>query len=176
MIFTPLELDGAYVIDLEPNTDERGFFARAFCEDEVRAHHLETHVAQCNISFNDKRGTLRGLHYQAAPHEETKIVRVTRGAIWDAIVDLRRDSRTYKKWLAVELSEDNRRMLYVPRGFAHGFITLTDGAEVFYMMGNPFVPGAARGVAWNDPQFSIEWPMQPLVMSEADRNRPPWAD
>lgn len=174
MIFTPVELDGGYVIDIDPKTDERGFFARTFCEDEMRAHGLEPHVAQCNVSFNEKRGTLRGMHYQAAPHEETKIVRVTRGAIWDAIVDLRRDSRTYLRWFAVELNEDNRRMLYVPRGFAHGFITLSDGAEVFYWMGNPFVPGTARGVAWNDPALGIRWPMEPVVMSEADRNHPRW--
>lgn len=174
MIFTPAEVEGAYVLDIEPRTDERGFFARTFCEEEMRAHGLEPHVAQCNVSFNEKRGTLRGLHYQAAPHEETKIVRCTRGAIWDAIVDLRPSSPTYRKWIAVELSEGNRRMLYVPRGFAHGFITLTDRAEVFYLMGSPFVPGTARGVAWNDPALGIRWPMEPVVMSEGDRNHPRW--
>lgn len=169
MIFTPAELEGAYVIDLEPHVDERGFFARAFCEEEMRAHGLESHVAQCNISWNEKRGTLRGLHYQAPPHEETKIVRCTRGSIWDVIVDLRS-----KRWMGIELSEDNRRMLYIPRGFAHGFITLTDGAEVLYWMGDAYVPGGARGVAWNDPTFAIVWPMEPLVMSEADRNHGSW--
>jgi len=174
LIFTPAELDGAYVIDLEPKTDERGFFARAFCEEELRAHGLESRVAQCNVSWNEKRGTLRGMHYQAAPHEETKIVRCTRGAIWDAIVDLRPSSSTYMKWTAVELDEENRRMLYIPRGFAHGFITLTDGAEVFYWMGDPYVPDTARGVAWNDPTFGIEWPLEPAVMSDADRGHPVW--
>jgi dTDP-4-dehydrorhamnose 3,5-epimerase len=174
VIFTPGELDGAYLIDLQPHADERGFFARTFCEEEMRAHGLESHVAQCNVSWNEKRGTLRGLHYQAAPHEETKIVRCTRGAIWDVIVDLRTESRTYRTWMAVELNEDNRRMLYVPHGFAHGFITLSDGAEVFYWMGSPFVPGTARGVAWNDPQFGIAWPIEPVVMSEADRAHRRW--
>jgi dTDP-4-dehydrorhamnose 3,5-epimerase len=175
LIFTPAGLDGAFVIDIQPINDERGFFARAFCEGEMRAHGLEPHVAQGNISFNEKRGTLRGMHYQAAPHEETKIVRVTRGAIWDAIVDLRPDSGTYRKWTAVELSADNRRMLYVPRGFAHGFITLTDGTEVFYLMGSPFEEGTARGVAWNDPGLGIQWPMEPVVISDADRNHPNWS-
>ena len=172
MIFTPAELEGAYVIDLQLHADERGFFARVFCEEEMLAHGLASHVAQCNVSWNEKRGTLRGLHYQAAPHEETKIVRCTRGAIWDAIVDLRPDSPTYKRWTAVELNEDNRRMLYIPRGFAHGFITLTDGAEVFYWMGDPYAPGSARGVAWNDPAFSIAWPLEPIVISDGDRNHP----
>lgn len=169
MIFTPAELDGAYVIEVEPKVDERGFFARAFCEEEMRAHGLEPHIAQCNISWNEKRGTMRGLHYQAAPHEETKIVRCTRGAIWDVIVDLRS-----KRWMGIELNEDNRRMLYIPRGFAHGFITLTDGAEVFYWMGDAYVPGSARGVAWNDPAFGIRWPVEPVVISEEDRNHPRW--
>ncbi len=176
MKFERLDVDGAYVINIEANPDERGFFARAFCQEEMRAHGLEPFVPQCNISFNEKSGTLRGLHYQVSPHEETKIVRVTRGAIWDVIVDLRRDSRTYKKWAAVELDEDNRTMLYVPRGFAHGFVTLTPRAEVFYMMGTPFVKGAKRGVAWDDPAFGIKWPFErrPDVISPEDDNHPRW--
>jgi len=174
LIFTPGTLDGAFTIDVVQHVDERGFFARTFCQEEMRAHGLEANVAQCNVSWNETRGTLRGLHYQIAPHEETKIVRCTRGAIWDAIVDLRRHSRTYAKWMAVELTEDNRRMLYIPRGFAHGFITLMDRTEVFYWMGDPYVPGTARGVAWNDATFGVDWPFEPVLMSPADRGHPQW--
>ncbi|HEX2123212.1 MAG TPA: dTDP-4-dehydrorhamnose 3,5-epimerase [Thermoanaerobaculia bacterium] len=174
MIFTETELAGAFVIDVEPLADERGFFARTFCEDELRARGLDAHIAQCNLSWNRARGTLRGLHYQAAPNEETKIVRCTRGAIWDVIVDLRPDSATHNRWFAVTLTADNRKMLYVPRGFAHGFITLADDTEVFYEMGTAYVAGAARGVPWNDPAFAIEWPIAPAVISERDRSYERW--
>ena len=174
MIFNETPIAGAYVIDVERREDDRGFFARTFCEDEMRAHGLNPRVVQCNVSWNRKRGTLRGMHYQAAPHEETKIVRCPRGAIWDVIADLRPESKTYRQWTAVELTGDNARALYIPHGVAHGFITLTDDAEVHYLMGEAFVPDASRGIAWNDPAFGIEWPMEPVVISERDRGYPRW--
>lgn len=174
MILSETPLAGAFLLDIERFEDERGFFARTFCGDELRAHGLESNVAQCSVSFNHARGTLRGLHYQDAPHEEVKIVRCTRGAIWDVIVDLRRESGTYRRWTAVELTADNRRALYIPRGMAHGFITLSDDTEVFYMMANPYVAGAARGLRWDDPAFAIDWPIAPSVMSERDRTYALW--
>jgi dTDP-4-dehydrorhamnose 3,5-epimerase len=169
LIFTETSVAGAYLIDVERRDDERGFFARTYCEDELRARGLDANVPQCNISWNRQRGTLRGLHYQAAPHEETKIVRCTRGAIWDVVVDLRAESSTYLQWTAASLTDDNRRALYIPRGVAHGFITLTDDAEVLYMMGASFVAEAARGVRWDDPAIAIRWPIVPVVISEKDR-------
>jgi dTDP-4-dehydrorhamnose 3,5-epimerase len=174
LILSETPLAGAFLLDIERIEDERGFFARTFCCDELRAHGLESNVAQCSVSFNHARGTLRGLHYQDAPHEEVKIVRCTRGAIWDVIVDLRRESGTYRRWTAVELTADNRRALYIPRGMAHGFITLSDDTEVFYMMANPYVAGAARGLRWDDPAFAIDWPIVPSVMSERDRTYALW--
>lgn len=174
MIFTETPIAGAFTIDVERHEDDRGFFARTFCEDELRALGLESRVAQCNVSWNRSRGTLRGLHYQAAPHQETKIVRCTRGAIWDVIVDLRAGSTTQVQWTAVELSAENRRSLYIAAGLAHGFITKTDDAEVLYMMGTAYVPGAARGVAWDDPAFGIRWPFEPVVISDRDRGYARW--
>jgi len=174
LILTETLLAGAFVLDVERLEDERGFFARTFCGDELRAQGLESNVAQCSVSFNRARGTLRGLHYQDAPHEEVKIVRCTRGAIWDVVVDLRRHSDTYRRWTAIELTADNRRAFYIPRGMAHGFITLSDDSEVFYMMGNPYVAGAARGIRWDDPAFAIDWPIAPAVMSDRDRTYAPW--
>jgi dTDP-4-dehydrorhamnose 3,5-epimerase len=174
VIFTETPIPGAFVIDTERREDERGFFARTFCEDELRERGLESSVAQCNISWNRVKGTLRGLHYQAAPHEETKIVRCTRGAIWDVVVDLRSESKTYLQWTSVELTDDNRRSLYIPRGLAHGFITRTDDAEVLYMMGTSYAEGTARGVAWNDPAFAIQWPIEPVVISGRDQSYPRW--
>jgi dTDP-4-dehydrorhamnose 3,5-epimerase len=176
MIFTETPIAGAFTIDVERRDDERGFFARTFCEDELRERGLDSHVAQCNISWNRYKGTLRGLHYQAAPHEEIKIVRCTRGAIWDVILDLRSESKTHLQWTAVDLTVDNRRALYIPRGLAHGFITRTDDAEVLYMMGSPYVEGTARGVAWNDPAFGIQWPLEPVVISDRDRSYPRWEE
>ena len=169
MIFGETAIAGAFVIDVERSEDERGFFARTFCEDEMRAHGLNARVVQCNVSWNRKRGTLRGMHYQAAPHEETKIVRCPRGAIWDVIADLRPDSKTYRHWIAIELNAGNARALYIPHGVAHGFITLTDDAEVHYLMGSAFVQEASRGIAWDDPALEIRWPMEPVVISERDR-------
>lgn len=162
------------VLDVEPHPDERGLFARIWCVDELRAHGLDPRIVQSSISYNKQKGTLRGMHYQAEPHEETKSVRCTAGAIYDVAVDLRRSSETYRRWTAVELTAANRRTLYVPRGVAHGFITLTDDAEVLYQMGVAYVPGAARGVRWDDPAFGIEWPMEPRVISERDRTFAAW--
>lgn len=169
MIFTPTPLAGAFVVELEEVEDERGFFARAFCREEFEAHGLNPRVAQCNVSLNRKRGTLRGMHFQAPPHEEAKLVRCTRGAVWDVVIDLRRDSVTFKRWHGIELSAQNRRGLYVPEGFAHGFLTLTDDSEMLYLMSEPYHPECARGVRWNDPAFGIAWPLAQPEMSERDR-------
>lgn len=175
MKLSPTALAGACMIDIEPVPDERGFFARSWCREEFVRHGLNPDLAQCSISFNKKRGTLRGMHYQAKPHEETKVVRCTRGAIYDVIVDLRPESPTFRKWIAVELSADNRRMLYVPPGFAHGFQSLVDGTEVFYQISTFYRPESARGVRWNDPAFGIEWPVTERIISDKDRQYPDFA-
>jgi dTDP-4-dehydrorhamnose 3,5-epimerase len=173
MIFNPTHLEDAYVVELEPREDERGFFARAWCRDEFAEHGLSTEVAQCNVSFNRRRGTLRGLHYQIAPHAEVKLVRCTQGAIYDVIVDLRPGSATFTQWLGVELTAGNRTMLYVPEGFAHGYQTLEDDTETFYQVSASYAPHAERGVRWDDPAFGIEWPYpdHPLI-SDKDRGWP----
>jgi dTDP-4-dehydrorhamnose 3,5-epimerase len=170
--FVETPLAGAYLLELERLEDERGFFARTWCAEELAAHGLDGEIAQCNLSSNRRRGTLRGMHYQAAPHQEAKIVRCIRGAIYDAIVDLRRDSPTWRRWTSVELTADNRRALYVPKDFAHGFQTLTDDAEVFYEMSTPYAPGFVRGVRWNDPALAIEWPIGDPILSERDGSYP----
>ena len=175
MKFSPTALVGAYVIDIEPVADERGFFVRSWCREEFARRGLNPDLAQCSISFNKKRGTLRGMHYQAKPHEETKVVRCTRGAIYDVIVDLRPESSTFRKWIAVELRADNRRMLYIPVGLAHGFQSLTDDTEVFYQISAPYHPESARGARWNDPAFGIEWPVAERVISDKDRQYPDFA-
>ncbi len=172
MRFTETKLDGAFLIDIEPIEDERGFFARSFCRNEFAAHGLNTELVQCNISFNRKKGTLRGMHYQTPPHAEAKVVRCTRGIIYDVIVDLRRQSPTYRQWFGVELSADNYRMLYVPEGLAHGFLTLRDDSEVLYQMSTYFAPESATGVRWDDPALNIHWPEQPILISEKDRQLP----
>jgi dTDP-4-dehydrorhamnose 3,5-epimerase len=168
----PTPLSGAFVIELERLEDERGFFARSFCQEEFRAHGLDPVVAQCNVSFNRKRGTLRGLHYQAEPHAEAKLVRCTRGAIWDVIVDLRESSSTARKWHSVELTAENRRALYVPKGFAHGFQTLADDSEVLYQISEFYHPESARGVRWDDRTLAIPWPIKEAVISPRDRAFP----
>jgi len=173
--FSPTALAGACIIDIEPVPDERGFFARSWCREEFAKHGLNPDLAQCSISFNKKCGTLRGMHYQAKPHEETKVVRCTRGAIYDVIVDLRPESSTFRKWIAVELSADSRRMLYIPAGFAHGFQSLTDDTEVFYQISAPYHPESARGIRWDDPAFGIEWPVMERVISDKDRQYPDFA-
>lgn len=158
MIFTETKLPGAFVIELERFEDVRGFFALTWSEREFAAHGLNPRLVECNISFNKKKGTLRGLHFQRAPHAQGKLVRCTMGAIYDVIVDLRAESPTFRQWVAVELSAANRRQLYVPEGFAHGFQTLSDDTEVFYQMTEAFAPGSAGGVRWDDPAFGIVWP------------------
>lgn len=175
MLFTKTYLKGAYSIDVERRMDERGFFGRSWCQQEFEAHGLNPKLVQCNISFNKKRGTLRGMHYQAAPFEEAKLVRCTMGALYDVIIDLRPDSDTFKQWLAVELTAENRRALYIPEGFAHGFQTLTDDTEVFYQMSEFFHPECALGLRWDDSAFRIEWPMETLIISEKDKNYPAWS-
>ena len=175
MRFVSLPLPGAFLIEPEPISDDRGFFARIFCREEFAAHGLDHELVQCSVSFNKRKGTLRGMHYQKPPHEETKLVRCTMGAIRDVIVDLRRDSLTYLRWAGVDLSAENRSTLYVPRGFAHGFVTLADNSEVFYQMSRFFEPGSAAGVRWNDPAFGIEWPGDVSVISDRDRNYPDFA-
>ncbi len=172
LIFTETSLPGAYIIDIARHEDERGFFARSFCEQEFAAHGLQTRWVQCNVSFNHRRGTLRGMHYQASPHEEEKLVRCTRGALHDVIIDLRPDSPAYRRHVGVDLTEDNRRMLYIPKGFAHGFITLADDTEAFYQMGQFYVPDAGRTLRWNDPAFGIAWPEPVTVIADRDRDAP----
>ena len=158
MRFVPLELEGAYLVELDPRRDERGYFARTWCRDELAEHGLDTTVAQCSTSHHVRAGTLRGLHFQRAPHAETKLVRCTRGAIFDVIVDLRPESPTHAAWFGAELSEERGNAMYVPKGFAHGFQTLTEGADVLYMISVPYAPDASTGVRWDDPAFGIEWP------------------
>lgn len=172
MKFAPTPLAGAQVIELERMEDERGFFARSFCEEEFRRHGLDPAVAQCNVSWNRRRGTLRGLHFQAAPHEEAKVVRCTRGAMWDVIVDLRESSATRLEWFAAELTADNRRALYVPKGFAHGFQTLADDTEVLYQMSESYRADLGRGVRWNDPRLGIRWPLPDPILSARDQGYP----
>lgn len=166
MIFTPTPIPGALLIDLEPQADERGFFARSLCVEEFARHGLEGRMVQQSLSWNPRRGTLRGLHYQAAPHAEDKLVRVTRGAIFDVIVDLRPGSTTFGHWHGVELNADNRRQLYIPKGLAHGFQTLEDNSEVFYQMTVPFHSDAPRGIRWDDPSLAIAWPSPELARQE----------
>lgn len=172
MIFTETKLKGAFLIDIEPREDERGFFARSWCEDEFAKYGLNTRVVQCNISFNKKRGTLRGMHYQSEPFPEAKLARCTAGAIYDVILDLRPNSPTFKQWVSVELTAENRRALYIPEGFAHGFQTLEDNTEVFYQMGEFYHPECARGVRWDDPAFGIEWPIEEVIISNNDASYP----
>ncbi|MBI5686576.1 MAG: dTDP-4-dehydrorhamnose 3,5-epimerase [Verrucomicrobia bacterium] len=172
MKFTETELKGAWVIDLEPQKDFRGFFSRTFCQKEFSQHGLQTEYVQTNTSWNEKRGTLRGMHYQRPPHSEVKLVRCTRGAIYDVIIDLRPGSPTFCKWLGFELTADNRRTLYVPEGFGHGYQTLVPDAEVFYMVSAFYAPGAEGGVRWNDPRFAIRWPVADPVLSPKDAAHP----
>ena len=172
MIWRASSLGGAYIIEVEKVEDDRGFFARSYCREDFVAHGLEPVDVQCNISYNVRAGTLRGMHFQDLPHAEAKLVRCTRGAIRDVIIDLRPESATFCQWSGVDLTADNYRMLYVPRGFAHGFQTLEDHAEVFYQMSHPYSARDARGVRWNDPLFAISWPVAVTTISERDRSYP----
>ena len=169
MIFNQTPLKGAYLIDLEKRGDDRGFFARAFCEKEFGANQLVTRFVQVNNSLSAQRGTLRGMHYQLGAKAETKLVRCIRGALLDVILDLRKDSPTFGQSYSAELTAENRRMMYVPKGFGHGFITLADNTEAFYFVDEFYAPEAERGVRWNDPKFAIQWPMEPVVLSDKDR-------
>ncbi len=172
MLFVETTLKGAFTIDLQRIEDSRGFFARAFCKREFEHHGLNPTVTQCNVSFNSHKATLRGMHYQAEPVREVKLIRCTAGAIFDAIVDLRAGSPTYRQWTGVELSARNRRLLYVPEGFAHGYLTLTENTEVFYQVSEFYSPGYERGIRWNDPAFRIQWPIEPLIISPRDASHP----
>ncbi len=173
MRFLPTELPGVYIIEPQPCHDERGFFARTWCRDEFAAHGLNTEWVQCNVSFNRKAGTLRGLHWQEAPHQEVKLVRCTAGAVYDVVLDLRPQSPTFRRWLAVELTADNHRAVYIPEGCAHGFQTLVDDTEVHYHMGTRYHPEAARGVRWDDPAFGIVWPpCESRTIAPRDRSFP----
>jgi len=172
VIFTETRLKGVYIIDIEPIEDERGFFARSWCRKEFIKRGLNPNLVQCNISYNKKSGIIRGLHYQAAPYGETKLVRCTRGSIYDVIVDIREESKTFRQWFGVELSQENRRMFYIPKGFAHGFQTMEYDTEVFYQMSEFYFPGYARGIRWNDPVVGIVWPGKDLMISEKDMTFP----
>jgi dTDP-4-dehydrorhamnose 3,5-epimerase len=175
MIYTPSRIAGAWVIDITPIADARGFFAMTFLPNELSERGMNPALAQSNLAFNHKRGTLRGMHFQHAPHAQAKIVRATRGALLDVIVDLRRDSPTFRQWDAVELTADNHRMLYMPEGIAHGYITLVDDTEAYYHASSPWVREAESGVRWDDPAFNIQWPLTPTVISEKDQGWPAFA-
>ena len=172
MKFQQSPLAGAYTIEMDRLEDERGFFARSYCAQEFAARGLPAAMPQSSVSFNARRGTLRGLHYQAEPHAEDKLVRCTAGAIYDVIVDLRPDSPTARRWFGVELNAANHRSLFVPKGLAHGFITLRDDTEVLYMISVPYAPGFERGLRWNDPAIGISWPTSPSVVSARDAAYP----
>jgi dTDP-4-dehydrorhamnose 3,5-epimerase len=170
--FIETSLKGAFVVEIEPAIDERGLFARTYCKREFAAHGIECRFVQCSISYNRRKHTLRGMHYQDEPVAEDKIVRCTRGAIYDVIVDLRSGSPTRLSWFAAELTQDNRRALFIPKGFAHGFKTLTDDAEIYYQISAFYEPAAARGVRWNDPRLAIDWPPGEPIVSDRDRSYP----
>ncbi len=172
MIFSPTPLTGAYLIDLERRGDHRGFFARVVCQRELADHQLASSFVQVNSSLSALKGTLRGMHYQLAPHAETKMVRCINGALYDLILDLRPESPTFGQSFGAELSAENRRMMYVPKGFAHGFITLADDTEAFYFVDEFYAPEHERGVRYNDPKFNLQWPIEPVVVSDRDRGHP----
>lgn len=175
MNFTETKLSGAFVIELQRMEDSRGFFARAFCRREFEAYGLNPAVAQCNTSFNRAAGTLRGMHYQVDPFREVKLVRCISGAIHNVIIDLRPASPTYRAWAGFDLSAENHRTLYVPEGFAHGYLTLADHTEVFYQVSEFYNPGHERGIRWNDPAFAIHWPVTPRIVSPKDASHPDFA-
>lgn len=174
MIFKETKLKGAFIIEVEKIADKRGFFARAFCKKEFEKYSLVSSFVQCNISYNKKKNTLRGMHFQIAPYEEVKLISCIRGAIFDVIIDLRINSPTFKEWVNVELTQENHKMLYVPKGFAHGYLTLDDDTEIFYLVSEFYSPKYERGVRWNDPTFQIKWPqVENIIISEKDKS---WQD
>ena len=168
MLFHETKLPGVFEIHLEPHSDDRGFFARSWCQKEFEAHGLNPKLLQCNISYNMRKGTLRGMHFQSSPHAEAKLVRCTKGAVYDVVLDLRPSSPAYMSWVAVVLSAANRQMVYIPEGCAHGFLTLEDDTEVFYQMSEFYDAESARGLRWNDPAFNIAWPVPVEVISRRD--------
>ena len=173
IIFRETKLEGSFVIEPEKFEDERGLFARTFSDQEFEAHGIDPRIIECNISFNKKKHTIRGMHFQSAPYAQAKLVRCTQGAVYDVIIDLRPDSITYKQWVSEELTAENRLMLYVPEGFAHGFQTLEDDSEVLYQMSSSYAPSAAGGVRWDDPVFAIHWPAAgDVILNERDRTYP----
>ena len=175
MLFDETPIPGVFLIDLEKRGDERGFFARAFCVNEFRERGLATSFVQVNNSLTAAKGTLRGMHYQLPPKDETKIVRCIRGALWDVALDLRANSTTFGRWFGAELTAENRRMMYVPKGFAHGFVTLADNTEALYFVDEFYAPGLERGIRWNDARFGIKWPVEPATISDKDRSHPDFA-
>ena len=172
MIFKKTKISGVYLLEPERLTDERGFFARMWCQSEFTEHEIDPRIVQCNLSFNPHQGTLRGMHYQRAPHEETKIVRCSMGAIFDVALDLRRDSPTFKQWVGAPLTAENREMLVIPPGCAHGYLTLAHNTEVFYQMSACYAPTHGAGVRWNDPAFGIQWPGVVTTIADRDRDYP----
>jgi dTDP-4-dehydrorhamnose 3,5-epimerase len=172
MRFTESKIPGAWIIDITPIPDHRGFFAMTWLPEQLRDRGMNPALAQCNLAFNHRRGTLRGMHFQKTPYAQAKIIRATRGALLDVIVDLRETSPTFRQWDAVELTADNRRMFYMPEGVAHGYLTLTDDTEAYYHASSPWVPAAESGVRWNDAAFAIDWPSAPIVISEKDAGWP----
>ena len=172
MLFQETKLAGVFEIHLQPKADERGFFARSWCQQEFEQHGLNPNLVQCSISFNPRKDTLRGMHYQIAPYAETKLVRCTKGSIYDVVIDLRAPSPTFRDWIGVTLTAANRDMVYVPEGCAHGFLTLEDESEVFYQMSELYHPDSARGVRWDDPAFRIVWQAKPVLISDRDRTLP----
>lgn len=175
MKFTETNLGGAFIVEPQPIADERGFFARTFCKKEFQEHGLNNLISQCNLSFNHKKGTLRGMHYQTPPKAEAKYVICIAGAIYDVIIDIRPDSPTYCRWFGIELSAENRKMLYVPEGFAHGYQALQDGASVLYQVSEFYCPEHERGIRWNDPAFGIKWPIPDPILSGKDAGHPDFA-
>ncbi len=172
MIFTETPLKGAYVIELKKMGDDRGFFARFFCKNEFADHGLNNEIVQINNSLSADKGTLRGMHYQLVPKAEDKVVRCINGSLYDVIIDIREDSDTFKQWFGIELSAENRKMLFVPKGFAHGFLTLKENTEAFYLVTEFYGPEYERGIRWNDPEFNIQWPIEPCIISEKDQKHP----
>jgi dTDP-4-dehydrorhamnose 3,5-epimerase len=170
--FTASRLAGAWIIDATTHQDDRGLFAEIWVAKEFEVRGLDTSLAQCNLAFNHTRGTLRGMHFQLPPHQQVKVVRCTRGALFDVIVDLRPDSPTFRQWDAVELTADNHKMIYVPGGFAHGYLTLADGTEAYYHASTPYAPRHESGVRWDDPAIGIQWPSEPASISSKDRAWP----
>jgi dTDP-4-dehydrorhamnose 3,5-epimerase len=172
MVFAEAGLPGVYEIQIDPKPDERGFFARTWCHDEFASNGLDSQLVQCSLSYNTKKGTLRGMHFQAPPHAETKLVRCTRGSIYDVVLDLRQESKAYRRWIGVQLTAEKRNALYIPKGCAHGFLTLEDNTEVFYQMSDFYDANSSRGVRWNDPAFGIVWPAKVEMISPRDANYP----